>query len=144
MASAPVHVRTSGPCATQRPDAPLAVVPHPHERDAHVVGAGLAGALERVVDDAGEDRRVTGHDDVVLDQVLIAPHELALGVAGDVGVAVADVAARRGEAEARMVQRAQGVGVAGDERGRAPPRRFEDLRRSRAARPAEFTAWRFL
>ena len=87
---------------------------------------------------------VAGHDDVVLDQVLSAPHELALGVAGDVGVTVADVAARRGEAEARMVQLAQGVGVAGDERGRAAAGGFEDRGAHGAADPTEFTAWRFL
>ncbi len=66
-------------------------------------------------------------DDVGIDKALRAPDELALGIAGDVGVTVADVAAVRREAQVGVVQLAQRCGVTGDERRGATSRRFEDL-----------------
>ena len=60
-------------------------------------------------------------------EALRAPDEVALGVAGDVRVAVADVAARGREAQLGVMELAQRRRVAGDERGRAPLGRREDL-----------------
>ena len=57
-------------------------------------------------------------DDVDVGEPLVAPDEVAFGVAGDVAVAVADLAAVGRPAQVRVVQRAQRVGVAGDERAR--------------------------
>ena len=79
------------------------------------------------MDRRGQHRGVADHDHVDVGQSLIAPHEVALRVAADVGVKVAHVAAVRRPPQVSVMEFAQRLGIALDERPRAPLRREQNL-----------------
>jgi hypothetical protein len=117
----------SGPDGTAGEADPAARLADPRLHQSQAERLRLAGALDLVDHDRGEHRRVAGERHLGLLEPLRAPHEIGLGVGGDVGVAVQDRAAVRRPPQRRVVERAQRVRVPRGERFGAAARGGEDL-----------------